>query len=75
MGVLQGHNDWVTSLITGHALNEDEDPNLLISGSRDKTCMIWNLYNDNKEGYYGVPFKSLTGHNHFVSDLALSNDN
>lgn len=37
--------------------------------------MIWNLYNDNKDGKYGVPYRCLTGHNHFVSDLALSNDN
>jgi len=75
MGVLEGHNGWVTSIISGHSLNEGEDSNLLISGSRDKTLMIWNLYNDNQDGYYGVPLKSLTGHNHFISDLALSNDN
>jgi len=36
--------------------------------------MLWNLYNEAKEGVYGQPSKALTGHNHFVSDISLSND-
>jgi len=39
--------------------------------------MIWKLseyegeedYEANAKRYAGVPFKSLTGHNHFVSDV------
>jgi hypothetical protein len=34
--------------------------------------MIWKLYEEETEGYYGIPYRSLTGHNHFISDLALS---
>jgi guanine nucleotide-binding protein subunit beta-2-like 1 protein len=75
MGSLKGHNDWVTCLAAGHSLKEGEDTPLLISGSRDKTLIIWKLYGENKDGYYGYPYKSLTGHNHFVSDLALANEN
>lgn len=75
MGVLKGHNDRVTCMVAGHSLVEGEDTPLLISGSRDKTLMIWKLYGENKDGYYGYPHKSLTGHNHFISDLALANEN
>lgn len=75
MGELRGHNDWVTCITSGHSLKENEDSNLLISGSRDKTLMIWKLHGENKNGLYGEPLKSFTGHNHFVTDLALSNDN
>jgi len=41
-------------------------PNMLLSGSRDKTLIIWNLTRD--ETSYGYPKRSLHGHNHIVSD-------
>lgn len=75
MGELRGHHDWVTSIVAGHSLKENEDSPVLISGSRDKSLMIWKLYGENKDGFYGEPYRCLTGHNHFISDLALSNDN
>lgn len=75
MGELIGHSDWVTCLVAGHSLKENEDSPVLISGSRDKTLMIWKLYGENKDGLYGEPFRCLTGHNHFISDLAISNEN
>lgn len=74
-GVLEGHNGWVTSIVAGHSQKENEDSPILISGSRDKTIMIWKLYEEETEGKYGIPYRCLTGHNHFVSDLALSQDN
>lgn len=78
LGYLEGHSDWVTTIISGHSLKENEDSYVLISGSRDKKIIIWNFSNDlqqtNKE-LCGIPYKSLTGHNHFISDLSLSNDN
>merc|ERR1711988_1429590 len=53
---------------------EDEDA-ILVSGSRDKSLIIWKLdYRSNDENC-GRPWKQLTGHNHFVSDLTISNDN
>jgi len=72
MGVLEGHSDWVTCLATGNSLKEGEDSNVLVSGSRDRTVMTWKLFGENVDGFYGVPYRSLTGHNHFVSDVSLS---
>jgi guanine nucleotide-binding protein subunit beta-2-like 1 protein len=74
-GVLEGHKDWVTSIVAGFSQKENEDSPVLISGSRDKTLVIWKLYEEEQDGLYGLPFRSLTGHSHFVTDLALSADN
>jgi len=69
-GVLAGHNGMVTSLACASRVKDKKD--ILVSGSRDKTVMIWELVK--KEDTYGVPKRSLTGHNHFIQDLALSCD-
>jgi len=80
-GFLEGHNDWVTSIVSGNSKKDNEDHPLLISGSRDKSLIIWKLKPEEKSSesdpkrLYGYPFKALTGHNHFVSDIALSNEN
>eukprot|EP00753_Platysulcus_tardus_P016415 PLAT5678.1.p2 GENE.PLAT5678.1~~PLAT5678.1.p2 ORF type:complete len:316 (+),score=137.38 PLAT5678.1:89-1036(+) len=66
-GELEGHGDWVTSLATTL-----EDPNLLLSASRDKTVGVWNLTRDAEQ--YGVPTRSLRGHSHFVEDVIISSD-
>ena len=60
-GTLEGHSGWVTSLATSL-----ENPNMLLSGSRDKTLIIWNLTRDDQS--YGYPKRSLHGHSHIVSD-------
>lgn len=60
-GTLEGHSGWVTSLATSL-----ENPNMLLSGSRDKSLIIWNLTRD--ETSYGYPKRSLHGHSHIVSD-------
>lgn len=39
---------------------------MLLSASRDKTLIIWNLTRD--ESQYGYPKRSLHGHSHIVSD-------
>jgi guanine nucleotide-binding protein subunit beta-2-like 1 protein len=67
-GVLKGHTGWVTAVVSN-----PENPDTLVTGSRDKTIMIWNLTRES-ETNYGVPRKSLTGHSHFVQDVALSSD-
>jgi len=46
-----------------------------VSGSRDRTLIIWRLQRENIDNTCGVPLKCLTGHNHFVTDLTISNDN
>jgi guanine nucleotide-binding protein subunit beta-2-like 1 protein len=66
-GTLVGHNDWVTSLAT-----TPEDPNLLLSSSRDKTIIVWSLTHASDQ--YGFAKRSLHGHNHFVSDIVISSD-
>jgi len=67
-GILKGHNGWVTCLATS-----PENPSLLVSGSRDKTLMVWNITRESDQNY-GVPKRSLTGHGHFVQDLVISSD-
>jgi guanine nucleotide-binding protein subunit beta-2-like 1 protein len=65
-GTLKGHSNWVTSIACPSVSN------LVVSASRDKSVMIWELTRtmDN----YGVAKKSLRGHNHFIQDLSLSAD-
>jgi guanine nucleotide-binding protein subunit beta-2-like 1 protein len=62
-----GHNGWVTSLATS-----SNNPDILLSGSRDKSLIVWSLTRDDTN--YGVPRKSLKGHSHIVQDCAISHD-
>lgn len=50
----------------------EETKEFLISGSRDRCVMIWEIIerketDDDKE--WGIPKKILKGHSHFISDL------
>lgn len=67
-GILKGHAGWVTALCTSA-----ENPDMLLSGSRDKSVFIWHLTRESEQNY-GTPKKSLHGHSHFISDLAISSD-
>ncbi|XJO75226.1 hypothetical protein BDV3_005936 [Batrachochytrium dendrobatidis] len=66
-GTLKGHTNWVTAIATS-----PESPDTILSASRDKTVIVWRLTRDDSN--YGVPYRSLTGHNHFVSDVVISSD-
>ncbi|KAI8800931.1 WD40-repeat-containing domain protein [Cladochytrium replicatum] len=66
-GTLIGHSGWVTAIATSN-----EAPDMILSASRDKTIIVWHLTRD--EVTYGVPRRALTGHNHFVQDIAISSD-
>jgi len=66
-GELEGHSDWVTSIATSA-----ENPDMIISSSRDKSLIVWNITRDHDK--YGEPKKSLHGHSHFVQDVVLSSD-
>uniref|UniRef100_H8ZWR6 Guanine nucleotide-binding protein subunit beta-2-like 1 n=1 Tax=Collodictyon triciliatum TaxID=190325 RepID=H8ZWR6_9EUKA len=68
-GTLKAHSGWVTSLATSA-----EAPNLLLSGSRDKTLVVWEITNSRTEEAFGFPKRSLRGHNHFVQDVVISSD-
>lgn len=67
-GVLSGHNGWVTALATTAT-----DENVLVSGSRDKSLIKWDLSAKDAQSY-GVPVKRMTGHAHFISDVVISSD-
>jgi guanine nucleotide-binding protein subunit beta-2-like 1 protein len=67
-GILKGHNGWVTCLATS-----SENPDLLISGSRDKNLIIWTITRESDQNY-GQPKKALTGHSHFIQDMVISSD-
>ncbi|KAI3845752.1 hypothetical protein MKW92_027833 [Papaver armeniacum] len=49
-----------------------DNSNMIVSSSRDKSILVWTL--SKQAGSYGVPKRRLTGHNHFVQDVALSSD-
>lgn len=74
-GFLYGHSGPVTSIVTGHNAASNSDDTTLVSGSRDKSLIIWNLTEKNADNKtFGIPFKCLTGHNHFVTDLDITSD-
>lgn len=75
-GVLKGHEGWVTCIATSA-----EDSTKVLSGSRDKTIIVWKLYDgqqgveeDDAETILGQMSRRLVGHHHFVQDLDLSSD-
>jgi WD40 repeat protein len=43
MNTSVGHNGWVTSMKVGEVTEGDQTKEFLISGSRDKTLMIWDI--------------------------------
>jgi len=68
-GEMKGHGGWVTSLAT-----TSEQQDMLVSTSRDKSLILWKLTREEGLENYGKPFKRLTGHSHFVQDVAISVD-
>lgn len=78
LGFLKGHKGEVTSMVSGNSGADASETKIFISGSRDKTILIWKLNASEgaREGeLYGEPFMALKGHSHFVSDLVLSKEN
>ncbi|KAK9917809.1 hypothetical protein WJX75_008494 [Coccomyxa subellipsoidea] len=68
-GTLEGHSGWVTSIATPLDPNSDT----ILSSSRDKTILVWNLTREEGSGY-GFARRSLKGHSHFVEDVVISSD-
>lgn len=74
-GVLKGHSGWVTSIATTVDTTSEDSPDIVLSASRDKTIIVWQLTNDTEDfESFGYPKKALRGHGHFVSDVVLSFD-
>ena len=74
-GEFTGHSGWVTGICTGNADRE----NVLVSVSRDRSLLIWDLTIDRMNGKItnvgGKARRALTGHSHFIQDVVLSSDN
>jgi len=66
-GLLIGHRGWVTSIASTY-----EESNLIVSASRDKTLMIWELTPEGEN--VGYARRALTGHSEPVASLTLSSD-
>lgn len=48
---------------------------MVLSSSRDKSCIVWQLTRDVGEtDTCGFPRRALTGHHHFVEDVVISSD-
>jgi len=67
-GSLVGHRGWVTSIATTY-----EQSNLVVSASRDKTVMIWEMASEEGQGV-GYARRALTGHSEPVACVTLSSD-
>jgi len=67
-GLLVGHRGWVTSIATTF-----EESNLVVSASRDKKLMIWELTPDDGERI-GYARRSLGGHSEPIASVTLSSD-
>jgi len=67
-GTLKGHSGWVTAIAT-----TAESPDMILSASRDKSIIVWSLTRDEFDNF-GVPRKSLHGHNSVVQDVVISSD-
>jgi len=66
-GELKGHGGWITAIATTL-----EVPDMVLSASRDKSIIVWHLTKEDDK--YGVMQKRLTGHSHYVQDVAISSD-
>ena len=63
-----GHGGWVTSIQVGEETVDGQTREFLISGSRDKTLMVWDIVersDTDQEKEWGIPRKVLKG-NSFV---------
>ena len=67
-GTLKGHSDWVTSIAT-----TSEDPNLILSASRDKSVLVWRLTHSNsgEDDSYGYAQRALRGHSHLTKNSSV----
>jgi len=67
-GTLTGHNGWITSIATGEPGAQDT----VLTASRDKTILSWNV--SHTQDAENKPKRALRGHGHFVQDVVMSSD-
>lgn len=68
-GILEGHTDWVTAISTPSVKS-----NTIISSSRDKKIIVWNLNDSPDAENVGLARRALTGHSQCVQDVVISSD-
>jgi len=68
-GFLKGHNGWVTSIAT-----TPESGDFVLSGSHDKSIIVWDLKKGDQQTSCGAPKRALRGHSHYVQDVVISSD-
>jgi len=67
-GVLKGHSGAITSIAT-----TTESHDMILSSSRDKSIIVWNLTREDPTEY-GYARRALRGHSHVVQDVVISSD-
>ena len=63
-GFLKAHGGWVTSLAVGEEMVGKDKVEFLLSGSRDRTLIKWNIddkKDDDEDREWGRPKKMYTG--------------
>eukprot|EP01061_Rhynchopus_euleeides_P028828 TRINITY_DN46_c0_g1_i1.p2 TRINITY_DN46_c0_g1~~TRINITY_DN46_c0_g1_i1.p2 ORF type:complete len:361 (+),score=123.83 TRINITY_DN46_c0_g1_i1:124-1083(+) len=68
-GQLKGHGGWVTSIAAPM-----DNSNTLLSGSRDRSVIQWELAKNQETGDSGFAKRRLDGHSNFVQDVQISSD-
>jgi guanine nucleotide-binding protein subunit beta-2-like 1 protein len=71
-GRLAGHRGWVTGIAVTY-----ENPNLVVSASRDKKLMVWEMnpeFDSTDPDSVGYARKLLGGHSEPISSCVLSSD-
>jgi hypothetical protein len=59
-----GHGGWVTAIQVGEETVDGQTREFLISGSRDKTLMVWDIVersDTDTDKEWGIPRKVLKG--------------
>jgi len=67
-GILRGHSGAITSIAT-----TPESHDMILSSSRDKSIIVWNLTREDPTEY-GYARRALRGHSHIVQDVVISSD-
>jgi len=71
-GRLAGHRGWVTGIAVTY-----ENPNLVVSASRDKKVMVWEMnpdFDSSDPDTVGYARKLMGGHSEPISSVVLSSD-
>lgn len=73
---IEGHKQMISSMTSGVLKVKDNVQSILVTGGRDKKVTVWSINHHSQEvKSLCVPKFTLTGHNHFVSDLVLNSSN